>query len=261
MPHHEAKLKEIKKRIVQISTAAREGHVASAFSILDILWVLYDRVANIHPGNQNDDNRDRIIVSKGHSSLGIYSILAAKGFISEEDFSNFCQFDSCLGGHPDHNKIPGIEASTGSLGHGLPIAVGIAFGLKIKKSKAKTFTIIGDGESNEGTIWESALLAAHHNLSNLYCIVDYNHSTDRALLIGDVAEKFKSFGWNCLVINGHNHDEIYQALSQPNLTNQPIAIIAETTKGYGVKMMENNPVWHHKTPTPEELEIIMQELN
>lgn len=255
----EKKIKELKKTIIEVAAISGEGHIASAFSILDLLWVLYDRVLNIDPKNPENENRDRLIVSKGHASLGIYTVLAEKGFFSISDLSNFGKFDSFLGGHPDKNKVAGIEASTGSLGHGLPIATGIALGLKIKKNKARVFTIIGDGEANEGTIWESALLAAHHNLSNLYCIVDYNHSTDRALQLGDFIKKFESFGWNSFAIDGHNHKEIYKALI--TRSNKATAIIANTIKGKGSKMMENNPAWHHRSPDQEELKNILEELN
>ena len=185
--------------------------------------------------------------------------MANKNFFSFSEFKNFGKFGSILGGHPDRNKIPGIEASTGSLGHGLPLAIGIALGLKIKKLKNKVFVIIGDGECNEGTIWESSLLASHHNLSNLTCIIDHNHSTDRALKIDNLSTKFKSFGWETITINGHNHEEIYNALSQKH-NKKPMMIIAETIKGNGIKIMENNPEWHHKSPNSDELKLILEKI-
>jgi transketolase len=253
------RLKAIKKNIVQIAAASKEGHIPSAFSILDILWVLYDGVLNINALEPDKEDRDRFILSKGHASLGLYLVLAEKGFISTEDLNNFGKYDSILGGHPDVCKVPGVEASTGSLGHGFPIAVGMALGMKIKKQPGKVYVIIGDGESNEGTIWESAFLAAHHNLSNLRLIIDHNHSTDRALKIDDLAEKFISFGWNTLTIDGHNHEEIRKSLTQES--DKPLAIIAETIKGKGVASMENNPAWHHKFPTDDEMEKILAELS
>jgi len=175
------KMNELRRLIVKASAATGEGHIPSALSILDILWVLYDKVLKVDPNNPADPNRDRFILSKGHGSLGLYAVLVKKGFFSATTLENFGKFDNILGGHPDRNKVPGIETSTGSLGHGFPISVGIALGLRIKKMNCRVFTIIGDGEANEGTVWESMLLAAHHNLSNLSVIVDYNHSTDRAL--------------------------------------------------------------------------------
>lgn len=252
------KIINLKKKILETSFSANEGHIPSAFSVLDILWVLYDRVLKIDPANPDDEYRDRLIVSKGHSSLGIYAVLAEKGFFSISELSDFCKFDSILGGHPDRNKVPGVEASTGSLGHGLPMAIGVALGLKIKKINSRVFTIIGDGECNEGTIWESLMLAAHHNLSNLTCIVDYNHSTDRALKVGDLAKKFAAFGWKSLIIDGHHHEEIFEALNKTS--NSPIAIIAETIKGYGCKTMESNPAWHHRAPGDEEIKTMLEEI-
>ena len=175
------------------------------------------------------------------------------------ELENFAKFDSILGGHPDRNKIPGVEASTGSLGHGFPFGVGMALGLKMKKSASRVFVIIGDGEANEGAVWESALLASHHHLTNLCCIVDYNHSTDRALQIGDMEKKFNSFDWETCTIDGHNHDKIFEAL-QKNGGHKPKAIIAKTIKGFGCRQMENNPEWHHKYPTHEELPTLLEGL-
>lgn len=253
-------IKKLKRKIIEISFNSGEGHIASSFSILDILWVLYDKILSIDPKKPRGQNRDIFILSKGHASLGLYAVLAEKGFFGKKTLENFCRYKSILGGHPDRNKVPGVEASTGSLGHGMPIAVGLALGLKIQKKKQKVFVLIGDGESNEGTIWESALLGSDHQLDNLCCIIDYNHSTDRALSLGNLKSKFKSFGWDCLVINGHNHQEIKDALKAKHL-GRPLAIIANTIKGLGVKMMENNPAWHHKSPNQEEFERAMRELS
>jgi len=250
-------LNELKKQIVQASFYASEGHIASAFSILDIIWVLYDKVMSI---DEKSKNNDRFILSKGHASLALYVVLANKGFFPSDELYTFCKYNSRLGGHPDCNKIPGVEASTGSLGHGFPIAVGIAMGSRIQKISNRIFCLIGDGECNEGTIWEAALLATNHQLSNLCCIVDFNHSTDRALQLGDLSEKFKSFGWLVITIAGHDHDAIEKALRNTQ-KEKPLLIIAETTKGNGVKRMENEPAWHHRTPNAEELKSIIEELS
>jgi len=261
MPNHDQeKIKALKRQIVQASAIAGEGHIASAFSILDILWVLYDKILKVTPLTCNDDNRDRFILSKGHASLGLYAVLAEKNFFSASNLNDFCRYDSCLGGHPDRNKVNGVEASTGSLGHGFPMAVGIALALKINNINSRTFAIIGDGECNEGTIWESALLAAHHGLANLYGIIDYNHSTDRALSVGDLTHKFTSFGWLTKTIDGHDHQAIYQSL-QPDPDLRPKMIIANTVKGQGAKTMADNPAWHHKAPNPEELKTLLGELS
>jgi transketolase len=252
-------INKLKRQIVLATVAVGEGHIASAFSILDILWVLYDRVLRIDPKIPKSDERDRFILSKGHGSLALYAVLAEKGFFPASELERFAAFDSPLGGHPDCNKVPGVEASTGSLGHGLPMAVGMALGLRIRNLKKRVFVLVGDQECNEGSIWESALLAAHHRLSYLTCIVDYNHSTDRSLLLGDIAAKFAAFGWGSTTINGHDHDAIYKALIR-NESGRPIVIVAETVKGFGCKQMENNPAWHHRAPTQDELPAILQEL-
>lgn len=253
------KISSLKKKILEISMKSKEGHIPSSFSILDILWVLYDKVLLINPKKPKLENRDIFILSKGHASLGLYVVLAEKGFFNKKVLDTFCEKNSILGGHPDRNKVPGVEASTGSLGHGVPIAVGVALGYRIQMKKQRVFVIVGDGECNEGTIWESALLASHHKLDNLCCIFDYNHSTDRALLVGNLEDKFKSFGWKCVTINGHNHKEIVRALTLKH-SNQPLAIIANTIKGFGIKTLENNPAWHHKSPNKEEYETLISEL-
>ena len=252
-------LKKMRMEIVSTAHFASEGHIASALSILDLIWVLYDGAMIIKSREQEIIHDDRFILSKGHASLALYVVLANKGFITLNELATFCQYDSRLGGHPDCNKIPCVEASTGSLGHGLPIAVGIALGSRIQNIRNRIFCLIGDGECNEGTIWESALLAAHHQLSNLCCIVDFNHSTDRALDLGDIAAKFESFGWHVMTIDGHDHVVIRDALMHiPN--KKPLIIIAETIKGYGIKGMENNPAWHHRIPSDDELKSIIEEL-
>lgn len=249
----------LKRSVVEAAFRAGEGHVASAFSVLDILWVLYNKILKIHPERPDDPSRDRFFLSKGHASLGLYAVLAEKGFFSPKELENFGAFKNTLGGHPDRNKVPGVEASTGSLGHGFPMAVGAALGLKITSSPSRVFVLIGDGEANEGTVWESALLAAHHRLDNLTLIADHNHSTDRALGIGNLAKKFEAFGWQSVTVDGHDHAAIEKILKSKH-TGAPLAVIAETVKGHGVKMMEGNPEWHHKAPSEAELAVILKEL-
>jgi transketolase len=220
---------------------------------------LYNKVAKIFPDDSQNSERDIVILSKGHASLGLYAILADRGFFPIEKLREFGKYNSFLGGHPDYKKIPGVEASTGSLGHGLPMAVGFAVGFKIKKLPNRVYAIIGDGEANEGTIWESALLAAHHQLTNLTVVVDFNHSTDRALDLGNIKEKFVAFGWEVLEVEGHNQEILTKAL-QTIHTNKPVAIIAKTIKGYGCKMIENDPAWHHKCPNAEEYQRLLADL-
>jgi transketolase len=241
--------KQIIKDVVKTCFISKEGHIPSSLSILDLLLVFYGKILN--------KEKNYFILSKGHASLGLFSVLNYFDLL-EESLDNYCDFNSKLGGHPT-NMVLNVEASTGSLGHGLPISVGIALGEKIKKTNKRVFVIIGDGESNEGTIWESALIASNHNLDNLCCIMDYNHSNDRALKLDDVISKFKSFNWDCYVIDGHNQEEIFEIL-QKKSNNQPMFILANTIKGKGCYIMENNPEWHHKVPTELEYNKILEML-
>jgi len=259
------KIAQLKKQILTMSANAKEGHIASAFSILDILWVLYDRILKITSENYKSEDRDRFILSKGHGCLALYVVLAEKGFFPKEELETFCSYDSNLGGHPDMNKCNGVEASTGSLGHGLPYAIGVAMALKIKKNSNRVYVLIGDGEANEGSVWESVLLAAHHKLNNLTCIVDNNHSTDRALGLGfeyrvdELTEKFLSFGWCVYTADGHDQRWIEQMLwGQDN--KKPTVVIMNTVKGKGISVMENNQAWHHKYPSQDELTEMIEEL-
>jgi len=252
-------LLNLREQIIRAACIAGEGHIPSAFSILDILWVLYHDILRHDSSNPTDPFRDRFVLSKGHASLGLYGILAERGFFPIEELKTFGSFTSRLGGHPDSRKVPGIEASTGSLGHGMPMAVGMALGLKIRESSSRVVSIVGDGECNEGTVWEAALLAAHHKLDNLTCIVDFNHSSNRALMLGDLSAKFRSFGWDVIEIDGHNHSQIKDSL-KPCSGTLPRAVIANTIKGKGCKEMENNPAWHHKAPSLQELDTILEQL-
>lgn len=237
---------KLKKRILELAFKAKEGHIASAFSILDILWVLYDKVMT---------KDDQFILSKGHASLALYAVLEEKGLITGLD--SFCQYDSHFGGHPMRGGP--ILASTGSLGHGLPMAVGLALAKKIKNEPGRVFCLIGDGECNEGSIWESALLANHHKLDNLVVVIDQNRSSERALRMGDLAEKFEAFGWRDDTIDGHDHYEIEAKLQERFL--QPYAVVAENIKGQGIPEMEDNPAWHHKAPTEEEFNRFVKQLD
>ena len=239
-------IKRMKRQIVLASARKGEGHIASAFSILDILWVLYSSVLRAFPDDPRHEDRDRFILSKGHGSLAIYAVLAEKGFFPSAEFDRFAEFEGSLGGHPDCNKVPGVEASTGSLGHGFPMAVGMAIGLRIKNSSSRVCCLIGDGEANEGSVWEA-------------CILDYNHSGDRALCLGDLRQKFAAFGWEVCEIDGHDHQQILMATT-PTGGEVPRMVIANTIKGKGCQEMENNPAWHHKSPSPAELESLLAQL-
>lgn len=234
-------------KIVALAEKSKEGHIPSSLSVLDMMFVIYDKFMG---------KNDKFILSKGHASLGLYVILDHFNLLNC-DLDDFCEYNSLLGGHPTL-KIPGIEASTGSLGHGMPIGVGMAMAKKIKNEEGRVFVLIGDGEANEGTVWESALLANHHNLDNLCCLLDYNHSTDRAIQFKDIAQQFNSFGWETDIIDGHDHSELCRALSMKS--NKPMFIQCNTIKGKGCSFMENNPEWHHKTPNKEQMALIMKEL-
>tara|TARA_B110000285_G_C14877553_1_gene492254 strand:- start:65 stop:823 length:759 start_codon:yes stop_codon:yes gene_type:complete len=237
--------KKLISRIAELSVIGKEGHVPSALSILDIIWVIYNKIININLLKRRSRKRDFFILSKGHGCLAQYVVLEKKGIISKKDLNTFCKYKSNFGGHPDSNKIEGIECSTGSLGHGFPFAAGVAYGNKLLNIKSKVITLVGDGECNEGSIWETCMIASHHKLNNLICIVDKNKSSDRALKIDDLKSKFKSFGWHAVNIDGHSHKAIFKALNIKS--KKPLAIIANTIKGKGINFMENNPEWHHKS--------------
>jgi len=245
-------IKELAKIVIEASFHAGEGHIPSSLSILNILNILYNEKLL-----GSDHN---FILSKGHASLALYAILEKKGYLEKGETNTFCKFTSRLGGHPDRNKIPGVIVSSGSLGHGLPIAVGVAKSKKIKNlDNEHVYCLIGDGESNEGSIWESLLLSSHHRLNNLTVILDHNKSGNRAINIDSMFDKAKSFGFEAIEIDGHNDDEIRTALNQKN-TTKPIFIVANTIKGKGIKNIENNPAWHHRAPTKEELQLMIEGL-
>ena len=254
-------LKKLRRQIVLATVAANEGHIPSSFCVLEILWVLYDRVLRVNPTDPAAETRDRFVLSKGHASLALYAVLAEKGFFPAQELEGFATANSRLGGHPDGRKVPGVEASTGSLGHGFPMAVGMAMALRRKGNGARVFVLVGDGECNEGTVWEAALLGAHHKLDNVTVIVDYNHSTDAALSLADVASKFESFGWEAENVDGHDLPALYAALSRRS-SGRPRVVVAETIKGFGCRRMQTDPgAWHHGAPKPGDLVSILEELS
>ena len=254
---------EIRKSILQACSASGEGHIPSCFSVVEILAELYGNTLKYRKDDPQWEDRDYFILSKGHASLALYVVLAEVGFISAAELLDFAKYESRLGGHPDRNKVPGIEASTGSLGHGFPFAAGIALGLKIKHKSNLVYVLIGDGEANEGTIWETAMVSAHRRLDNLIGILDDNQSTGRCLPLTDVAKKWDAFGWKVHEIDGHNNMEIrtvFQSIVRDKPAG-PVMIVAHTIKGKGSGLLENNSfAWHHKSPSAAELDIIMREL-
>jgi transketolase len=213
-------------RIERLMTLATgdEKHDESAHSTLDVLWVLYDRILRYDPKNPRSEERDRFVLSKGHGPEAFYAILVDKGFFLASALKTFLGWESILGSHPDRNQVPGVEASTGSLGHGLSMAVGLAMALRLKKSDRRVFVLIGDGECNEGSIWEAILLAGNRQLSNLTCIAINNHSS--SLELGDLAAKFAAFGWAATTINGCDHEQVNEALSSTD-SIRPTAVVAE----------------------------------
>lgn len=260
--------KSLRRTIVAMMDKGGRGHLGSAFSLVEILRVLYDDFLHYDPKAPRSSKRDRCILSKGHGCLALYAILADKGFIPENELWNFCKHDGMLGGHPEAGKIPGVEASTGSLGHGLSIAVGMALSAKIKRESHKIVAVISDGESNEGSTWEAALSAAKHKLSNLHVLVDYNKqqsygSTYEVLDLEPFLDKWKSFGFAAREINGHSPSEIKAALSStPFDSAKPSLILCHTIKGKGVSFAQNNPSWHHKNKLPEtEIAKLMEALS
>jgi transketolase len=249
---------EQRKTILKILERNGRGHIGSAFSILEITRVLYDSILEYDPTNPTWSKRDRFILSKGHGCLALYVQLAEKGFFSEEELWKVSEDGAMLGGHPEYGLTPGIEASTGSLGHGLSIGVGIALSAAIDKKKFHVFVLIGDGECNEGTIWEAALSASKHSLSNLTVILDCNKfqcfgPTEKITNLEPLGEKWQSFGFEVREIDGHDTTQIRETFETvPFSPKKPSLVICHTIKGSGISEMENNPSWHHKSKLTEE---------
>jgi transketolase len=217
------------EHLMELAPVNAEIYNPSTMTTVEILWVLYDRILKYDPQRPRWEERDRFVLSKGHGPLGLYAILAHKQFFPAKELETFCAWDSMLGGHPDRNKVPGVEFSSGSLGHGLPFAVGIALALQAKQSRSRTVVLVGDGECNEGSAWEAILLAGNlkSRLSLLTCIVVNDHSSTRDL--GDLAAKFACFGWAARTIDGRSQDQIYHALSAID-PDRPTAIVAEVKR-------------------------------
>ena len=245
---------------------SQSSHIGSGFSCADILTVLYGGWLNISPDSIKDPKRDRFILSKGHAAATYYATLAEYGFIPEEWLQSYCQFGSNLGGHVSHT-VPGVEFSSGSLGHGLPAGVGMALGAKRARKDYRVVVLMSDGEMDSGANWEAIIMAAGQKLDNLLVIVDKNKlqamgSTEDIVPLGDLAQKFEAFGWVARTIDGHNFEAITKALDQfPFVSEKPSVIIANTIKGKGVSFMENRLEWHYKSPNEDEFKKAMKELN
>lgn len=258
--------KTIRKDIIEEVYSANSGHPGGALSIADIITALYFNEMNIDPKNPKDENRDRLILSKGHASAALYAALAEKGYFPKEDLKTFRNINSYLQGHPDMKHIPGVDMSTGSLGQGLSAANGMAMMFKLDKNPARVYCICGDGEIEEGQIWEAAMSSSKYKLDNLCLIIDNNNlqidgTIEEVMSSYPIDDKFKSFGFNVITINGHDFSQILQALEKAkNCKDKPTAIIAKTIKGKGITFMENQVGWHGKAPSQQEYEQAIKEL-
>ncbi len=254
-PSLDARSMDLRRLVIDALDGGGRGHLGSSMSLVEILRVLYDDVVRHRPEEPMWDGRDRCILSKGHGCLALYAVLAAHGYFSRDEMRTFCYFNSALGGHPERAKIPGVEASTGALGHGLSIGVGMAIAARIKERDARVYVVMGDGEINEGSVWEAAMAAAKHRLSNLTAIVDYNKlqsygRTSEVLDMEPLADKWRAFGFATAECDGHDVVALRGLLDEPLADDRPTMIIAHTVKGKGVVFAENEPTWHHKSRVP-----------
>lgn len=260
------KAKEIRKSIVSMICEAKSGHPGGSLSIADILSVLYFSEMNIDANEPKKEGRDRFVLSKGHAAPALYAALAEKGYFPKEELMTLRKFGSRLQGHPDMKKLTGIEISTGSLGQGLSVANGMALNAKIFKENYRVYAILGDGEVQEGQIWEAAMTAAHYKLDNLCVFLDSNNlqidgNVDKIMNVNPLPEKWEAFGWNVIKIDGHNYEEILSALDKAReFKGKPTMIVATTVKGKGVSFMENVCGFHGVAPTVEERDKALEEL-
>lgn len=260
------KARQLKQTIFTVICRGGGGHIPASFSVAEILTVLYHRILNVNPQNPKDPDRDRFILSKGHAAVALYAVLAQKGFIEESLLATYGHSGTVLGGHPDMYKVPGVEASTGALGHGFPFGVGMALAGKMDGRRYRTFVLLGDGECQEGTIWEAALFAPQQKLDNLVAIVDYNklQALDRLeniVSLEPLADKWRSFGWAVREVDGHDIGQLAETFaSVPFVKDKPSMVIAHTIKGKGISFMENVPIWHYRMPNEEEMKTACAEL-
>lgn len=256
---------DLRKNVVDMIVSGKGGHIGGDMSVIDILITLYFRQMNVSPEKQDDPDRDRFVMSKGHAVEAYYAVLAAKGFLDiKEVIEQFSKFGSKYIGHPN-NKLPGIEMNSGSLGHGLPVCVGMALAGKADKKEYRVYTVMGDGELAEGSVWEGAMAAGHYHLDNLCAVVDRNRlqisgCTEDVMRQDDQRKRWESFGWHVIETEGNNIDALNAAFEEAKQTKGcPTVIIANTIKGYGSAVMEGKAAWHHKVPSPEEYEQIIKD--
>jgi transketolase len=260
------KAKKMRREIIKMIYNAQSGHPGGSLSAIDIITALYFKVMNIRPAEPNWEDRDRFILSKGHACPALYAVLAEKSFYDYEETKTLRAIDSKLQGHPDMKKLPGLDATSGSLGQGLSLGLGMALVGKLDKKAYKIYVMLGDGETQEGQVWEAAMAAAKYKLDNLIVFVDKNNLqvdgfVNNIMPIDPLADKWQAFNWDVQEIDGHNMQEILEAIANTNKTrNRPHVIIANTIKGKGVSYMENVAVWHGKAPNDEEFNLAMQQL-
>ncbi len=247
----DSRSKYLRSLVLECLFGGDRGHMGSAMSLIEILRVLYDKILKFDSKKPLSPNRDRLILSKGHGCLALYSILADKDFFNKKILKTSSRFNSILGGHPEFDKVPGVEASTGALGHGSPIGLGIAIGAKIEKKNFHTYVIVGDGEINEGSFWEASMIASKHKLSNYHLIIDYNKiqsygKTQEVLPLEPLKKKLFAFGYKVNEINGHDVIKLTNYFKKLKKNKKPTALICHTIKGKGFSFAEQNPFWHHK---------------
>lgn len=257
---------KIRRHALHMTSHGGSSHIASIFSMADLISVLYSGILRIDPKNPKWEDRDRFILSKGHAGAGVYSALAERGFFPVEKLKTHYQNGSDLSGHVSHKGIPGVELSTGSLGQGLSVATGMALSAKRKGAGYRAFCVLSDGECDEGSVWEPILFAAHHKLDNLVAIVDYNKiqslaSVSETIGLEPFRQKWESFGWSVNEVDGHDHQALTQTLSKiPFTKGKPSCLIAHTTKGKGVSFMQDSVLWHYRTAKGDEFEKALAEL-
>jgi len=256
--------KEVRLNAIKMVSNGNSSHIGSILSCADILAVLYGEVLQFDIGNPKDESRDRFILSKGHAGAGVYASLALSGFFDVDNLVDHYKNGSIFSGHVSHKEVPGVELSTGSLGHGLGVGCGMAYEAKLTNKKHRVFVLLSDGECDEGSNWEAFLFASHHRLSNLTAIIDYNKlqslkSIEETLELEPFIDKLNAFGWNTIEVNGHNHNEILKALNSQS-EDKPTFILANTIKGKGVSFMENQVLWHYRSPQDEEYKRAIKEI-
>jgi transketolase len=257
--------RRIRKHALRMTSGGGSSHIGAVFSMADLVAVLYAGVMRVDPKNPRWPERDRFILSKGHAGAGIYAALAECGFFPVNTLDTHYRDGSLLSGHVSHKGIPGVEFSTGSLGHGLPVGAGMAYGGKLDNAAHRVFVLLSDGECDEGSNWEAILFAAHHKLSNLVAIIDYNKIQSLAKVEDTIAlepfvDKWVSFGWEVREVDGHDHARLRELLSAPSASGKPVCVIAHTTKGKGVSFMEDTVLWHYRTARGDEYDRALQEL-